>query len=100
VTPQSRLGKNPEKGPPPREDLEFRAQTRRSGAIIFNWGGIRVAIVNDGKAELRKVKVRRDLCTRVEVNSGVKAGDQVILNQPVTLVDGGTIRVPAEAPRT
>jgi hypothetical protein len=32
------------------------------------------------------------LGTRVEVNSGIKAGDQVILNPPVNLVDGSKVR--------
>ena len=68
-------------------------------AIIFNREGMQVAVVNDGKAELRKVKVKRDLGTRVEVDSGIKAGDQVILNPPVTLVDGTKVRALAEAPR-
>ena len=69
-------------------------------AIIFNREGMQVAVVNDGKAELRKLNVKRDLGTRVEVDSGVKAGDQVILNPPVNLVDGSKIRAPLEAPRT
>jgi RND family efflux transporter MFP subunit len=68
-------------------------------AIIFNREGMQVAVVNDGNAELRKVKVKRDLGTRVEVDSGIKAGDQVILNPPVTLVDGSKVRALAEAPR-
>jgi RND family efflux transporter MFP subunit len=69
-------------------------------AIIFNHNGMQVAVVNNGKAELRKVKVRRDLGTRVEVDSGIKAGDQVILNPPVTLVDGSKVEAVAEPPRT
>ena len=69
-------------------------------AIIFDRNGMQVAVVNDGKAEFRKVNVKRDLGTRVEVDSGIKAGDQVILNPPVTLVDGSKVRALAEAPRT
>ncbi|HWN77873.1 MAG TPA: efflux RND transporter periplasmic adaptor subunit [Bradyrhizobium sp.] len=69
-------------------------------AVIFNRNGIQVAVVNNGKAEFRKVKVKRDLGTRVEVDSGVMAGDQVILNPPVTLVDGGKLRAMPETPRT
>ena len=69
-------------------------------AIIFNRNGIQVAVANNGKAEFRKVKVKRDLGTRLEVDSGVMAGDQVILNPPVTLVDGGKVRAMPEAPRT
>jgi RND family efflux transporter MFP subunit len=66
-------------------------------AIIFNGNGMQVAVVRDGKAEIRKVGVRRDLGTRVEVDTGVKAGDQVILNPPVNLVDGGKVQVRTEA---
>jgi len=61
-------------------------------AIIFNRNGMQVAVVSNGKAELRKVGVTRDLGTRVEVDSGIKAGDQVILNPPVTLVDGSKVQ--------
>jgi len=53
-------------------------------AIIFNRNGMQV--------ELRKVNVKRDLGTRVEVDSGIKAGDQVILNPPVTLFDGSKVQ--------
>ena len=68
-------------------------------AVIFNRNGMQLAVVNNGKAEFRKVKVKRDLGTRVEVDSGIKAGDQVILNPPVTLVDGSKVRAMPEAPR-
>ena len=65
-------------------------------AIIFNRNGLQVAVVEDGKAEIRKVRVTRDLGTRVEVDAGVKAGDQVILNPPVNLPEGGKVRVAAQ----
>jgi RND family efflux transporter MFP subunit len=61
-------------------------------AIIFNRNGMQVAVVSDGKAEIRKVNVKRDLGTRVEVDTGIKAGDQVILNPPVTLIDGSKVQ--------
>jgi RND family efflux transporter MFP subunit len=61
-------------------------------AIIFNRNGMQVAVVKDGKAEIRKVRVTRDLGTRVEVNSGIKAGDQVILNPPINLLDGSRVQ--------
>ena len=61
-------------------------------AIIFNRNGLQVAVVKDGKAEIRKVRVTRDLGTRVEVDTGVKWGDQVILNPPVNLVEGSKVR--------
>ena len=61
-------------------------------AIIFNRDGVQVAVVKDGKAEFRKVRVTRDRGTQVEVDSGVKAGDQVILNPPVTLAEGSKVQ--------
>jgi RND family efflux transporter MFP subunit len=67
-------------------------------AIIFSREGMQVAVVSNGKAELRKVNVKRDLGTRVEVDRGIKPGDQVILNPPLTLVDGSKVRALAEAP--
>jgi len=71
-------------------------------ALIFNRNGLQAAVVEDGKAEIRNVKVTRDLGTRVEVDAGLKAGEQVILNPPVTLIDGAKVqpRPDATAPRT
>ena len=66
-------------------------------AIIFNRNGMQVAVVSDGKAEIRKVRVKRDLGTRVELDTGIKAGDQVILNPPVNLVDGSKVQARPEA---
>jgi RND family efflux transporter MFP subunit len=66
-------------------------------ALIFDRSGLQVAVVNDGKAEIRKVRVTRDLGTRVEVSAGVKAGDQVIRNPPVTLIDGSKVQPSPES---
>jgi RND family efflux transporter MFP subunit len=66
-------------------------------AIIFNRDGLQVAVLTDGKAEFRKVRVKRDMGAQVEVDAGIKSGDQVILNPPVTLVDGSKVQPRAEA---
>jgi len=66
-------------------------------AIIFNRNGMQVAVVSTGKAEMRKVRVKRDLGARVEVDAGINAGDQVILNPPVNLVDGNKVQPRTEA---
>jgi RND family efflux transporter MFP subunit len=62
-------------------------------AIIFNRDGLQVAVVNNGKAEIRKVRVTRDFGTRVEVDAGVKPGDRVILNPPINLGEGSKVDV-------
>jgi RND family efflux transporter MFP subunit len=69
-------------------------------AIIFNRNGTQVAVVNNGKTEIRKLGVKRDLGTQLEVDGGVTAGDRVILNPPLTLVDGSKVQVLPEVPRT
>ena len=71
-------------------------------AIIFNRNGLQVAVIEDGTAHIRKVSVTRDLGTQVEVGDGVKQGDQVIVNPPVSLIEGSRIQARAEpaAPRT
>jgi RND family efflux transporter MFP subunit len=66
-------------------------------AIIFNRDGMQVAVVNNGKVEIRKVTVTRDLGTRLEIDSGVRAGDQVILKPPVNLADGNKVQARLEA---
>ena len=65
-------------------------------AVIFNRDGLQVAVVNNDKAEIRKVRVARDLGTQVEVDAGVKPGDRVILNPPVNLVEGSKVQVAAQ----
>ena len=60
-------------------------------AIIFDQTGLHVAVAKDGVAHLQKVSVARDLGTAVELSSGVKKGDQVILNPSVDLVDGNKV---------
>jgi RND family efflux transporter MFP subunit len=62
-----------------------------SEAVIFNRGGLSVAVVENGVVRVRKLTVVRDRGTSVEVSDGVADGDQVILNPPVDLVDGQTV---------
>jgi RND family efflux transporter MFP subunit len=63
-----------------------------ANAIIFNRDGLQVAVVQNGVAHIQKISVARDLGTQVEVHDGVKAGDQVILNPTVDLMDGTQVR--------
>jgi RND family efflux transporter MFP subunit len=61
-------------------------------AIIFTRSGLQAAVVKDGKAEIRNVRVTRDLGTQVQVDAGVSAGERVILNPPVNLIDGAKVQ--------
>ena len=64
-----------------------------SEAIIFNRDGLQVAVVDNGIVHIRNVSVARDLGTSLELSDGVKAGDQVIFNPAVNLVEGSKVRV-------
>jgi RND family efflux transporter MFP subunit len=68
-----------------------------SEAIIFNREGLSVAVVEGGMARIRPITVVRDFGTSVEVSAGVKEGDQVVLNPPVDLTDGRTLKIRAPA---
>jgi RND family efflux transporter MFP subunit len=60
-------------------------------AIVFDSNGLHVLVAKNGSAHLQKVAVARDFGTELEVHDGIKAGDQVILNPTVNLVDGSKI---------
>jgi RND family efflux transporter MFP subunit len=69
-----------------------------SEAIIFNRGGLSVAVVEDGVVHLRKIGLVRDLGTSIEANEGVRDGDQVILNPPVNIEEGQVVNPRPVAP--
>jgi RND family efflux transporter MFP subunit len=74
----------------PRKTSSFKVS---ADAVIFNEAGLQVAVAENGVVHLRKVTIVRDLGKEIEINSGVKGGDQVILNPAVDLVDGSKVRV-------
>jgi RND family efflux transporter MFP subunit len=74
----------------PRKTASFRIS---ADAVIFNEAGLQVAVVEDGIVHLRKIGVLRDLGREVLVNSGVRLGDQVIVNPAVDLADGSKVRI-------
>ena len=74
----------------PRKTSSFKVS---ADAIIFNEAGLQVAVAENGVVHLRKVTIVRDLGKEIEINSGVKGGDQVILNPAVDLVDGSKVSV-------
>jgi hypothetical protein len=60
-----------------------------------------VAVVRDGRAELVPVKIGRDYGRSVEVISGLRPTDAVILDPADSLVSGTAVRVskPPSEPR-
>jgi RND family efflux transporter MFP subunit len=73
----------------PRKTPSFKIS---ADALIFNLHGDQVAVVENGVMHLHKIHIVRDLGREVEVDTGVKRGDQVILNPAVDLADGAKVR--------
>jgi len=73
----------------PRKTPSFKVP---ADAIIFNEKGLQAAVVENGVVHLRKVAVIRDFGEEVEVNSGLKQGDRVVLNPAVDLAEGSKVQ--------
>ena len=65
-------------------------------AVIFNGDGLQVAVVEDGRARMRKIVIEHDLGTVAELSDGLQGGERVIISPPADLVDGAKVTVPPE----
>jgi RND family efflux transporter MFP subunit len=64
-----------------------------SNTLIFRSGGSQIAVVEDNHARLRSVTIGRDLGANLEIVSGLRDTDQVILNPSDSLSDGQPVAV-------
>ena len=64
-----------------------------ASAIVFDDDGLHVLVVENGVTHLRKVNETRDLGTEVEIDDGVEAGDQVVLDPPIDLGEGSKVSI-------
>jgi RND family efflux transporter MFP subunit len=64
-----------------------------ANALLFRSEGLRVGVVRDGKAALVPITIGRDYGDRVEVLSGLRPNDQVILNPSDSLMGGAAVRL-------
>jgi RND family efflux transporter MFP subunit len=63
-------------------------------SLLFQGNQPAVALVgSDGKVEIRKINVVRDLGTRVQVSDGISESDQIIVNPPPGLATGNIVTV-------
>jgi RND family efflux transporter MFP subunit len=69
-----------------------------SNTLLFRSEGLRVGVVRNGKVELVPIAIGRDYGDRVEVLSGLKSTDQVIVNPSDSLISGVTVHVNASKP--
>jgi RND family efflux transporter MFP subunit len=61
--------------------------------LIFRSEGLRVGIVKDGKVVLSTVTPGHDFGNEIEIVSGLKADDQVIVNPPDSIVSGQELQI-------
>jgi membrane fusion protein, multidrug efflux system len=70
------------------------ALTLPPNTILFRPNGPQIGIVkDDGKVELRTVKLGRDFGQRIEILTGVESKDRVIVNPSDSLESGATVAV-------
>jgi RND family efflux transporter MFP subunit len=61
--------------------------------LIFRSEGLRVGIVKDGKVVLSAVTPGHDFGNEIEILSGLKRDDQVIINPPDSVVSGQAVEI-------
>ena len=61
--------------------------------LIFRSEGLRVGIVKDGKVTLAAVTPGHDFGNQIEIVSGLKRDDQVILNPPDSIITGQQVQI-------
>ncbi len=62
-------------------------------ALLFRSEGLRVAAVENGHAQLKPITLSHDYGTEVEVVSGLKGDESIVVNPPDSLVSGEGVRV-------
>jgi RND family efflux transporter MFP subunit len=61
--------------------------------LLFRSEGLRVGIVKDGKVALTAVTPGHDFGNQIEIVSGLKPEDQVIVNPPDSIVSGQPVQI-------
>ena len=62
-------------------------------ALLFRSEGLHVGVVKDGKVVLTAVTPGHDFGNQIEIVSGLKADDQVIINPPDSIVSGQQVQI-------
>jgi RND family efflux transporter MFP subunit len=75
-----------------QEPRQVPVVTIPTQAVIFDQNGLSVAVMQDGKVQLRHLDVAADNGATLEIRNGLKDGDQVILSPPVDSKDGMKVR--------
>jgi RND family efflux transporter MFP subunit len=80
-------------------EVHFAVPTQAStflvpvNTLLFRTEGLRVGIVKDGKVVLTAVTPGHDFGSQIEIVSGLKADDQLIVNPPDSIVSGQEVQI-------
>ena len=61
--------------------------------LIFRSEGLRVGVVKDGKVVLTAVTPGHDFGNQIEIVSGLKSDDQIIINPPDSIIHGQAVQI-------
>jgi hypothetical protein len=61
--------------------------------LLFRTDGLRVGVVKEGKVVLTTVTPGHDFGNEIEIVSGLKANDQVMVNPPDSIVNGQQVQI-------
>jgi RND family efflux transporter MFP subunit len=73
--------------------LQIRSVTIPANTILFRREGLRVGVVRDGRAELIPVTIGRDYGGTIEIVSGLRAADAIILDPSDSLIGGTPVHL-------
>jgi len=71
----------------------IRSVTVPANTLLFRKEGLRVGVVHDAKADLVPVTIGRDYGSKVEIVSGLRPSDSIILDPSDSLENGAPVRL-------
>jgi len=80
-------------------EVHLQVPTRAStfllpvNTLIFRAEGLHVGVVKDGKVAISPVTAGHDLGDQIEIVSGLKADDQIIVNPPDSITSGQEVQI-------
>jgi RND family efflux transporter MFP subunit len=79
---------------------QARNVTIPANTLLFRSEGLRVGVVREGRAQLTPITIGVDYGATVQVTSGLRLTDQVIVNPSDSLISGALVRVAASTAGT
>jgi multidrug efflux pump subunit AcrA (membrane-fusion protein) len=70
-----------------------RSVTVPANTLLFRKEGLRAAVVRNGRTQLVPVTIGRDYGEKVEILSGLRPTDEVIVDPPDSITSGTAVRI-------